>query len=175
MTENAENGTNLEYIYFLKILMIFIVKKINMQHFLFLTAFLIFGVGDGITAAFMMEIRGAWIEANPIYSFLFTTQGFYGFILTKIWLTFVMLLAIYIVQLRASSNIYWTVNGFLIALIAGGLMAVNANLTAIAGKISQSPDTIILSYLVLMVVLIEAGSFLDEHYQKIKQARVCTT
>jgi len=167
MTENAENGTNLEFLSFLKILTIFIVRRLNLQHYLFLVAFLTFGAGDGITAAFMMEMHGAVIEANPISSFLFTTQGFYGFILAKIWLTFAILLAVYVVELRASSNVYWTVNGFLTALIAGGMMAINANLTAMAGKISQSPDTIIFSYLFLVLVLIEASSFLDGYFQKV--------
>ncbi len=58
---------------------------------------------------------------------------------------------------------YWTMNGFLVALTAGGLMAVNANLTAVAGQIPQAPDGIIFIYLLLVLILTEAGSFVDNH------------
>lgn len=145
----------------MRLLTIFTAERINLQHVLYFTAFLAFGIGDGITAAFMMDKSGIGIEVNPIAGFLFMTQGFYGFVIAKIWLTFALLLGTHILQLRSPG--YWTINGFLIALTSIGLMAVKANLTATAGGIPESPGTIIFTYLVLTLVLIEVGSLIDEH------------
>ncbi len=79
------------------------------------------------------------------------------------WLTFVVLFAVFVIQLKSLTNMYWTMNDFLVALTAGGLMAVNANLTAVAGRIPQAPDEIILIYLFLVLILTGAGSFVDNH------------
>lgn len=163
MTENIRKGTTLEIIDIIRLLTIFAVRKLNVQHILYITAFLIFGIGDGVTAAYMMSVLGPGIEANPAASYLFTTYGFNGLVIAKMWLTFVVLFAIFVIQLKSSTNMYWTMNGFLVALTAGGLMAVNANLTAVAGQIPQAPDEIIFIYLLLVLILTEAGSFVDNH------------
>ncbi|SNQ61844.1 hypothetical protein [Candidatus Methanoperedens nitratireducens] len=132
-------------------------------HILYITAFITFGIGDGVTAAYMMSLLGAGIEANPAASYLFTTYGFNGIVFAKMWLTFVLLFAVFVLQLKSSTNMYWTMNGFLVALTSGGLMAVNANLTAVAGQIPQAPDEIIFIYMFLVLILTEAGSFADDH------------
>lgn len=163
MTGNIRKGTTFEIIDIIRLLTIFAVRKLNVQHILYITAFLIFGIGDGVTAAYMMSMLGAGIEANPAASYLFTTYGFNGLVIAKIWLTFVVLFAVFVIQLKSSTNMYWTMNGFLVALTAGGLMAVNANLTAVVGQIPQAPDEIIFVYLLLVLILTEAGSFVDNH------------
>lgn len=163
MTENIRKGTTLEIIDIIRLLTIFAVRKLNVQHILFILAFLTFGIGDGVTAAYMMSRLGAGIEANPAASYLFTTYGFNGLVIAKMWLTFVVLFAVFVIQLKSSTNMYWTMNGFLVALTAGGLMAVNANLTAVAGQIPQAPGEIIFIYLFLVLILTETGSFVDNH------------
>lgn len=163
MTECIRKGTTLEIIDIIRLLTIFALRKLNVQHVLYITAFLTFGIGDGVTAAYMMSVLGAGIEANPAASYLFTTYGFNGLVIAKMWLTFVVLFAVFVIQLKSPTNMYWTMNGFLISLTAGGLMAVNANLTAVAGQIPQAPDEIILIYLLLVLILTEAGSFVDNH------------
>ena len=163
MTENIRKGTTLEIIDIIRLLTIFAVRKLNVQHILYITVFLIFGIGDGVTAAYMMSVLGPGIEANPVARYLFTTYGFNGLVIAKMWLTFVVLFAIFVIQLKSSTNMYWTINGFLVALTAGGLMAVNANLTAVAGQIPQAPDEIIFIYLLLMLILTETGSLVDNH------------
>lgn len=161
MTENIKNGLVSELVNLLKLVTIFAVRKINLQHVLYFAAFLSFGIGDGITGAYMMETRGSGMEVNPIARYLFLTQGFGGMVVAKLWFTLVILIATYLVQLRSSDNIYWTVNGFLIAFTAGGLMAIHANLSAIAGEIPPAPGGIIFTYLFLVLVLTEIGSFVD--------------
>ncbi len=141
----------------------FAVRKLNEQHILYITAFLTSGIGDGVTAAYVMSVLGAGIEANPAASYLFATYGFNGQVIAKMWLTFVVLFAVFVIQLKSLTNMYWTMNDFLVALTAGGLMAVNANLTAVAGRIPQAPDEIILIYLFLVLILTGAGSFVDNH------------
>ncbi len=152
---------NIQQISVLKLITI-CAEKINLQHVLYLLAFLIFGIGDGITSAYMIDMRGVAIEANPIMRFLFITQGFEGMILAKVWFTFAMLLAVYIVQLRSPAKMYWSVNGFLIALIIGGSMAVNANLNALAGEVPSGPGGILFTYIVLALILIEIGDNVDK-------------
>jgi hypothetical protein len=161
MTENIQQGFISELLDVLKLLTIFVIRRLNLQHILYLTAFLTFGLGDGITAAFMMAKLGPSIEANPIIGYIFTVNGFDGVVFAKMWMTFIILVAVYIAQLKSYTDIYWTVNGFLIALTAGGLMAINANLSAIANRIPEAPSEIIFVYLFLMAVLIEIGSFID--------------
>ncbi len=161
MTENIQKGFTSELIDVLVLLTIFAIRKLNLQHVLFLAAFLTFGIGDGVTAAYMMSMHGAGIEANPIVSYVFTVYGFDGVVVAKMWITAMMLFAAYIIQLKSPMNMYWTVNGFLTALTAGGLMAINANLSAAAGKITAAPAEIILMYLLLILILTEIGSFVD--------------
>lgn len=161
MTENIQKGFTSELIEIFRLLAIIAVRKLNLQHILYLAAFITFGIGDGVTGAYMMSMHGAGIEANPIAGYLFTVHGFDGFVVAKAWFTLVLLIASYIVQLKSPTDMYWTVNGFLMALTAGGLMAVNANLSAIAGKITAAPGEIILAYLFLVLVLTEAGSIID--------------
>ncbi len=163
MAEHLQKGLLSQFVYLLKLLTSFAIRKLNLQHFLFFLAFLTFGLGDGITAAFMMDKFGAGVESNPLISHLFRTQGLEGVIIGKIWLTILLLLGTHIVQNEYSGNMYWTVNGFLMSLTAFGLMAINANLNMISGEIPSSQNEIIFIYLTLMMALISAGSFVDEH------------
>jgi len=89
------------------------------------------------------------------------SQGFEGIVTGKVWLTLILLFAVYITQLRSSTSIYWTVNGFLMALTAGGLMAMYANLAAMAGEVPADLEIIIIIYLFLTFVFVEIGSFVD--------------
>ncbi len=162
MTENIQKGFVYELIEIAKLLAIFAVKRLNLQHVLYLIAFLIFGIGDAVTAAYMMDARGPGIEANPIASYSFMAQGFMGVIAVKIWMTLAMLFVVYIIQLRSDERVYWTINGFLIALSIGGVMAMNANLTAMAGGSVSAPSDIAFIYIVLALVLIEIGSLVDK-------------
>lgn len=173
-TENTQHGFITEIVSILKLVTVFAIKRINLQHVLYFMAFLTFGVGDGITGAYMMEKLGAGIESNPIARYLFVEQGFGGMIMAKVWLTVVIFLATYIVQMRSYDDMYWTINGFLIALTAGGLMAVNANLAALAGEIPQAPGEIIFSYLALVLILTEIGSFADRSTVYSENAKTLT-
>lgn len=143
--------------------LLLIVYNITLQRVLYLTAFITFGVGDGITSAYMMEAQGPFSESNPLIRNMFMTLGFEGMILIKIWVTFMMLLATYMVQVRSKENINWTINGFLIAQIAAGVSGIYANMSALAGSVHPEASDIVLLYFILVLILTETGSFIDKH------------
>lgn len=170
MTENIQKGLLSELFIILKLFTNLVIRKLNFQHFLFFTAFLTFGLGDGITAAIMMENHGAGIEANPVAKNIFLAHGPEGLTTAKIWFTLIILFAVQVVQLASSSNMYWTINGFLAALTAGGLMAMDANISATTGNVYMAPGEVIFIYLVLVLIFTEFGSFIDGRASKPQNA-----
>ena len=163
MTDNVQKGFFIELLEIIKLVTIFAIRKISFQSYLFFSAFLTLGLGDGVTSATMMEKLGANAEINPLMSLVFLEHGFGGMVAAKIWLTLLLLFAVYVVQLRSKGRAFWTVNGFLIALTAGGILAINANLSAIEGSVPAPPGEIIATYLTLALLLTEAGSYIDTH------------
>jgi len=111
----------------------------------------------------MMEKLGAGAEMNPLMSYVFMEQGFGGMVALKIWLTLSLLFAAYIVSLKTNGHAFWTVNGFLVALCAGGVLAINANLNALNGLVHEAPEEIIVIFVVLTLLLTEAGSYIDRY------------
>jgi hypothetical protein len=109
----------------------------------------------------MINRYGLAVESNPLIRYIFMMQGVEGLIIGKMWFTIILLIAAYYVQLTSREQMYWTVNGFLLALTAGGLMAMGANLSAISGEAYASPVIIIAAYLFLVFIFTEIGSLLD--------------
>lgn len=144
----------------LKALLTIILKNITLQRGLYSLAFLAFGVGDGITSAYMMSVHGPYSEANPVIRASFMIEGFDGMVLFKLWITFIILLAIYV---KSYSNGYWTVNFVLFAIIAGGLMGIYSNISVINGETPPEPGGILLIYAAIVLIFIEIGSFIDTH------------
>jgi len=163
MTENVEKGFFIELLEIIKLATIFAIRKMSFQSVLFFMAFLTLGLGDGVTSAYMMEKLGADAEINPIMRLVFLEHGIGGMVMAKIWLTLMLLFAVYVVQLKSHGHAFWTVNGFLIALTAGGILAMNANLSVINGLVPASPGEIIAIYMALVLLLTEAGSYIDTH------------
>ena len=130
----------------------------NLQRLLFISSFLTFGVGDGVTAAYLMKKESVMRESNPIIRYIFITGGGNSVISVKIWFTFIIL---FFVWLLKSKYNYWTINGFLFSLLVGGLMATGANLMAIRGMTPPSPGSIIFVYLFLVVLLVILGDAMD--------------
>lgn len=138
----------------------YLINTANLQRLLFLLSFLTYGVGDGVTAAYMIEKTGVMREANPIVRFVYASSGAQGVITFKIWFVFVILFLVWIISRR--TNTYWTINGFLSALCVGGIMAMRANLMAAYGMTPSSPDSIIMAYLILTVLFVMLGDLMDK-------------
>jgi len=143
----------------LKLLIKYIIYKINLQRILFLLSFLTFGVADGISAAYMIEKKGVIGEANPLIQFMYSSRGSNGVIEIKVWLVLIILYFVWNIS-KGKKN-YWMINGFLFALFVGGLMATGANLMAARGLEYATSSTIITTYLVLAILLTLLGDAID--------------
>lgn len=147
----------------------YFISTASIQRLLFLVSFLTYGIGDAISAVYMMERSGVMREINPIVRFLYVSYGEQGFIIIKIWFTLLILFFVWIVSRR--TNTYWTINGFLFALCIGGIMAMYANLTAANDMVSLSSSSVITTYLVLTVLLVLIGDLMDNLSDKYSSTR----
>jgi hypothetical protein len=141
-----------------------IFKKIRLQSLLFISSFLTYGLGDGITAAYMMGKTGAGIEGNPLARFMYVSYGSKGLLAMKLWFTFVILSLISTISKRTGA--YWSTNGFLFALTIGGLMATRANVLATLGMPFPSPGSVISTFLFMAILFLEVGNLIDKFYSK---------
>lgn len=138
----------------------YLISTANLQRLLFLFAFLTYGVGDGITAAYMMDKIGVTHEINPIVRSMYVSGGAQGAVAIKIWFTFLILVFVWIISRK--TNTYWTINGFLSALCVGGIMAMRANLMAAYGLPPPSAGSIITAFLFLTVLFVMLGDLMDK-------------
>jgi hypothetical protein len=161
MTENTKNKS-VDLIYFIKCIM----GQISIQHFLYILAFATFGIGDALTGALLMNIKGVGAESNVFFSHLYSTQGPEMFITTKLWITLVILLLVFISYIVSHGKSYWMTNGLLIAISVGGIMAIQANIQAIYGYPFMNPSKIILIYIIFVFVFVMLGDLIDSHMAK---------
>lgn len=154
---NTDNVTIKEIIV---LLMKFLFGKINSQRLLYMLSFLTFGIGDGVTAVYMMEKTSTMREANPMIRFMYADSGKQGVIIFKIWYTLMVLILVWMVSRK--TNTYWTINGFLLALTIGGGMAIRANMMAASGQVPPAPEYIISTYLFMIFLFMMIGDLLDK-------------
>jgi len=137
-------------------------NKRRLKSLLFVSSFLTYGLGDGLTAAHMMEQTGANIEGNPLARFMYVSYGSKGLVALKLWFTFVILALISTVSKRTGA--YWATNGFLFSLTIGGLMATRANVLATLGLPFPSPVSVISTFLFISIIFLEVGNLIDKMY-----------
>lgn len=138
----------------------YFISTANLQRMLFLLSFLTYSVGDGITAAYMMEKVGVSHELNPVARFVYASHGVHGVIAIKVWFAFVILFFVWLIS-RKKDN-YWAINGFLSALSVGGAMAMGANIMAANGIFPPSPGSIAMTFLFLTVLFVVIGDAMDK-------------
>lgn len=161
MTENTKNKS-VDFIHLIKREM----SHISIQHFLYLLTFTTFGIGDALTGAHLMNIKGVGAESNVFFSHLYSTQGPEMFITTKLLITLVILLLVFISYIKSHGKSYWTTNGLLAAISIGGIMAIQANIQAIYGYPFIDPSKIILIYLTFVFVFVVLGDLIDSYMVK---------
>jgi len=137
----------------------------NLRHFLFFAAFLTFGIGDALTAALMINMKGHGAEFNFLFSDLYDSYGVVCFIIVKLILVIMVLFAAYVIS-RCGG--YWLINGWLTALTIGGTMAMCSNLLSTYDIFYINPFRIIACYLVLTFVFVFAGAHFDTKKQELK-------
>lgn len=138
----------------------YIITIMDLQRILFLLAFLTYGLGDGITAAYLMDRTGVMSESNPVVRLMYISSGAEGVITLKLGYSSMILFFVWTISRR--ENIYWTINGFLSAQCIGGIMAIRANLMAANGITPPSPDSIVITYLFLTVLFVMIGEQMDK-------------
>ncbi|MBW6471260.1 MAG: hypothetical protein K0A90_08580 [Methanosarcinaceae archaeon] len=129
-------------------------------------AFITFGIGDGVTSAYMIHINGIMAEANPLVRSVVESHGLTGLIFFKMYTTFILLSIAVILEKRSKDSSYWMTNGFFTALAIGGVMATTANLMRVYGFEvlgfgMPSPAQLILVYLGLTFAFVTVGEFMD--------------
>ena len=135
----------------------------KVQVMLYFFTFVTCGLGDTISAIYMMHYLGIMREANPIARYIVLNQGLFGFFVLKIWMTITILSILLFIQIKSNKTMKNTVNGFLIALSLGGILATFSNIMAVLyGNPPYDPYLIIAIYLLTTVVLINVGEWLDE-------------
>jgi hypothetical protein len=139
---------------------VYIYSKITLQRALYLSAFSTYGIGDGVTAAYMMDNIGVMREANPLARMMYMSNGKQGIISLKLWFALVILFIVWVASRK--TGIYWTINGFLFALTMGGAMAMRANVMATLGMAPPSPGSIIMTFLFMVVLLVMIGDIVDK-------------
>lgn len=138
----------------------FLKGKITLQRILYLLAFLTYGIGDGVTAVYMMEKAGPMQEINPVIRLVYIYTGGQGTIILKTWFTFLILSFVWFISRREKN--YWMINGFLFSLFIGGIMAMRANITAGTGMMPPSAVSIVMTFLFLTVLFVTIGDEMDK-------------
>jgi hypothetical protein len=110
----------------------------------------------------MMESRGISAEYNTLIQHIFVNYGLSGLIAAKLWLIIVPL----IIASTSVKNSYWLVNGVLVSLILAGLMAIQANLLALASLPHMGPMEINFLYLKVLFILAVAGMIMDSYFSE---------
>lgn len=144
----------------MKFLLLYLADKITLQRILYLLALTTFGIGDGVTAAYMIERSGTVREINPVVRLAYFYSGGQGIVFVKTWLTTLILSLVWFISRK--KNNYWMVNGFLFALFIGGIMAMRANIMAGLGLVPPSPISIVMTYLLLALLFITIGDEIDQ-------------
>jgi len=154
--------------YFIKLLTKYVMHRINLQHILYFFAFVTFDVGDAVTGSIMMDSNGIGAEYNGIIKYIYMNDGLLGLIAAK--LCFIILPIV--IGSMIYKHSYWMINGILVALIVYGILAVQANMQAIAGQPSMSPEDINMIYIKVLLLLLIAGNIIDSHISKREKEKI---
>lgn len=138
------------------------MSTLNLQRILFLLSFVMYSLGDGITAVYMMEKKGIMSEINPIVRFVYASYGRLGVVSIKMFYAFVILFFVW--RISKGKNTYWAVTGFLLALLIGGIMLSLANLMTANDMIPQSAISITFTFLSLALFFIMVGDMKDKRH-----------
>ena len=134
----------------------------RLQGLLYLMAFLTFGLGDTLSSLWMIQHQGILRETNPILRYILLNFSVSNYWLIKIWLTLVILLMIFWIQVRSKEPIYWTVNGCLISLIISGLLTMVLNIQAGRNEaLFLSAGDVIFFFLIMVYILTSIGEEID--------------
>jgi hypothetical protein len=132
----------------------------RIQGLLCLLVLLTWGLGDALTAIYMIEQKGLMQEGNMLVRSVISYYGASTFIMLKISFTLMILYVPFIIKPK---NAYWMINGYLISFITGGSMAILLNMQAALGlPLSILPQHVIMIYISSILVLTNVGELIDK-------------
>ncbi len=138
------------------------------QGALFLLALLTSGLGDALTGAIMIEQQGLMREGNAIVRYIISHYGVSSFIEFKIWFTFLVLIAPFLILLKSRQQGYWMINGYLASFFITGTLAMILNLQAAANEaLFLLPEHVILIFITLVLILTNIGDAIDRIVQPV--------
>lgn len=138
----------------------YFLSVVTLQRLLFLLSFITYGIGDSITAVYMMEKRGVMYETNPLVRFVYISSGGQGVVAMKVFYASIILFFAWLISRR--KNTHWKVNGFLFALIIGSIMVMQANLKTANDTIPQSAASIMFTFLSMEALFVMMGYLIDK-------------
>lgn len=132
----------------------------RIQGALCLLVFLTWGLGDALTALYMIEQQGLMQEGNMLIRSVITYYGASTFVMLKIWFT---LLILYVPFMVKQENVYWMINGYLVSFSIGGALAIVLNMqTALNEPLFILPQHVILIYISSILILTNIGDIIDK-------------
>jgi hypothetical protein len=132
----------------------------RIQGVLCLLVFLTWGLGDALTALYMIKQQGLMQEGNMLVRTVITYYGSSTFVMLKIWFT---LLIIYTPFMVKQENSYWMINGYLVSFIIGGAQAMVLNMQAAQNEpLFIMPQHVILIYISSILILTNIGEIIDK-------------
>lgn len=138
----------------------YFLSAVTLQRLLFLLSFITYGVGDSITAVYMMERKGIMYESNPLVRFVYVSSGGQGVVAIKVFYASIILFFAWLISRK--ENTHWKVNGFLFALIIGSIMVMQANLKTAYDMIPQSATSIMFTFLSMEALFVMVGYLIDK-------------
>jgi len=140
----------------------------EVQFFLVISAIVAFGFGDGITAVMLMHFNGYVAEYSAVLRYFAVKNGLIAMFFFKV-ITATILISIPLFAQKKDGSETWKINGFLLAFTLGGAAATIGNLgVIITGRVFVQPETVIISFILLLAVLVELGDILDQRVMKLR-------
>jgi hypothetical protein len=132
----------------------------RIQGVLCLMVLLAWGIGDALTALYMIKQQGLMQEGNMLVRSIITYYGVSTFVMLKISFTLMILYIPFIVK---QDRAYWMINGYLVSFIIGGALAMVLNMQAALNQpLFMLPQHVILIYISSILILTNIGEIIDK-------------
>ena len=134
----------------------------KLLNIMLIAAFLLFGVGDAVTAAWMIKLHGPEAEVNILFRSLVEEGGILLFVSFKIGVTALLLIIVKrLSELNNEAN-RWMFVAWLGATAIGGLLACTSNLSTVLNFNFINSEIILMIYIVLSMSSILAGNQINK-------------
>ena len=132
----------------------------KLQLFLFLLAFITFGIGDTISSINLIEQKGIIAEGNILVRLIILNYGISNFIAIKISITILLL---FLPFLLIDKTVYWMISGYLVSFIIAGTLGTVLNMQAASNGVPfLSPEQAIAIFMISVLIFTNIGDEIDK-------------